>query len=135
MPVCHGHDAGYARAETLCVEVFSFSCIFNVFHKRKGRPLQIGVDELLCINDNDNEDIDTDNIFADRSREYVLKLMTTGQFPIAVDRVFYQLSPDERMRVLQSMKNRHCKIDHDLFVKLTVAEQQLVRRGGFDYED
>ena len=41
--------------------------------------LQIGVDELLCINDNDNEDIDTDNIFADRSREYVLKLMTTGQ--------------------------------------------------------
>lgn len=34
------------------------------------------------------------------------------------------------MRVLQSMKNRHCKIDHDLFVKLTVAEQQLVRRGG-----
>ncbi len=97
--------------------------------------LQIGVDELLCINGNDNGDIDPDNIFADRSREYVLKLMTTGQFPIAVDRVFYQLSPDERMRVLQSMKNRHCKIGHDLFVKLTVAEQQLVRRGGFDYED
>lgn len=97
--------------------------------------LQIGVDELLCINGNDNGDIDPDNIFAYRSREYVLKLMTTGQFPIAVDRVFYQLSPDERMRVLQSMKNRHCKIDHDLFVKLTVAEQQLVRRGGFDYED
>lgn len=23
MPVCHGHDAGYARAETLCVEVGS----------------------------------------------------------------------------------------------------------------
>ena len=89
----------------------------------------------MCINDNDNGDVDPDNIFADRSREYVLKLMTTGRFPIAVDRVFYQLSPDERMRVLQSMKNRQCKVDHDLFVKLTVAEQQLVRRGGFDYED
>ena len=23
MPVCHGHDAGYARAETLCVEAGS----------------------------------------------------------------------------------------------------------------
>ena len=140
MPVCHGHDAGYARAETLCVEAGSVklgdgnkSAVDSLVEL--SGLLQIGVDELLCINDNDSGDIDPDNIFADRSREYVLKLMTTGQFPIAVDRVFYQLSPDERMRVLQSMKNRHCKIDHDLFVKLTVAEQQLVRRGGFDYED
>lgn len=92
------------------------------------RQFRIPMDVLLCLDE--PLDVDPEDIFAGHSREYILREIEEERFPLPLSDVLYQLSPRERMRVLCSYRNRHRSIPHDLFVKLTIAEQSMMRKGG-----
>ena len=93
------------------------------------KVLHVPIETLLCLEEPVN--VNPENIFQGYSREFILNLMEEGTFPLPLADVFYQLSPQERMRVLCAYMKRYKTIPHDLYVKLTVAEQQMINKGGY----
>lgn len=86
----------------------------------------IGIEELLCLNDDKPIDIDPENIFSGHERTYIVDKLINHEIDVNLADVFYQLSPTERMRVLKSIKEKDELVLDDLYVKLTISEQKFI---------
>ena len=95
--------------------VISLTRIFNVSFER-----------LLCIDE--SMPIDPEDIFRGSSREFVIHELMEGKLNVKLSDVFYQLSPKERTRILQHKMNTNQPVPHDLRVKLTLAELQMINK-------
>ena len=94
------------------------------------RLFSVSVDVLLCLEEPIH--VRADNIFDGYSREFILSSMEDGTFPLPLADVFYQLSPQERMRVLRRMRAPREPIPYDLSVKLTLEEKRMLEKGEKD---
>ncbi len=92
------------------------------------RIFHVSFEYLLCLDE--PAPVDPDDIFRYSSREYIIHELMEGNLKEKLSDVFYQLSPQERMRILQHMIRTKQSVPHDLYVKLTFAEARMITQGG-----
>lgn len=86
------------------------------------KMFSVSIDELLCLDE--EVDINKDNIFIGHDRTFIIKKMIRNELDINIADVFYQLSPDERLIVLKSIREGKTLCDLDeLMPKLTNGEK------------
>ncbi len=92
------------------------------------RIFSVSIEELLCLNENKNLEVDPENIFYGHERTYIIDKLINQELNVCIPDIFYQLSPSERMRVLKAIRDGRLREDtHELYVKLTVSEQKYLR--------
>ena len=93
--------------------------------------LNVSIDELLCL----DQDvlINEENIFAGHERNFVINKIIKNEINISLEKIFYQLSPSERMLVIRNIKEGNTKCDiKELMSQLTLSEIKFL--GGNVYE-
>ena len=89
------------------------------------RLFSVSFEELLCLNE--ERILDPQNIFRGHDRNYIVRRVCDGDLQVNLPEVFWQFSPEERMQVLSSIKRKGDRIDEELFVRLSTAEQAFMR--------
>ena len=89
----------------------------------------VSIEDILCLHD--AVKFDPENIFDGHVRAFVIRQICEGSLPYRTADIFYQLSNQERMEVLQYMKHHQIPLERDLFVKLTQSERQMITKGGW----
>jgi|SRR5690554_3670552 len=85
-------------------------------------------EDLLCLNE--ESEISEENIFKGRNRLYVISSIINNELKVNLPEVFYQFASMERMMVLKAIKEGSLECDlAELFPKLTVGEQNYLRKG------
>lgn len=93
------------------------------------RLFHTSLEEILCLDE--PAFINPDDIFQGYDRKYIISRLCENSLPVYLPDIFYQLSPVERMTVLTHYKRVGRPIPHDLYVKLTFAEQRMIKSGGW----
>lgn len=88
---------------------------------------KVSVEELLCLDE--EAQFCPEDPFKGHDRAFVVKKLCDGTANVNISEIFYLLSPEERMIVLRSFKNRGEEIQRDLWVKLTKSEQNFLTNG------
>lgn len=87
---------------------------------------------LLCLNEEENIDIDENDIFNGHERSYVIKKIINGDVKVNIPDVLYQMSPTERMSILKVVKEGKISCDlEELRVKLTESEKKYLFGGAY----
>ena len=87
---------------------------------------------LLCLNEEENIDIDENDIFNGHERSYVIKKIINGDVKVNIPDVLYQMSPTERMSILKVVKEGKMSCDlEELRVKLTESEKKYLFGGAY----
>lgn len=95
---------------------------------------KVSFEDLLCINDDKNIEVDPNNIFENHDRNYIIERIIKGEIKVNVCDVLYQMSPTERLSILKAIKESKIKIQlEELMCKLTPSEQRYLL-GGVYYE-
>jgi transcriptional regulator with XRE-family HTH domain len=93
---------------------------------------RVSLEELLCMNDEVH--INKDNIFEGHDRGFIIRSIISGRISVQLDKVFYQMSDEERLLLLKAIKeNRLIADKRRLWVKLTPEEQKYLGNGGMRY--
>jgi transcriptional regulator with XRE-family HTH domain len=88
------------------------------------RLLNMSIEELLCLNK--TVPIDKDNLFVNHSRLYVMDQLLKDKIDIKLEEVFYQLSKQERMRILHAIREGKMKRPNQFHVYLNEAEKKFL---------
>lgn len=92
----------------------------------------VSFEDILCLNE--KKTIDPNDLFNGHSREYVVKAIVRGDLKNELGDVFYQFSPEERMQILQAIRDKELKVDiQDLLPKLTSGEKVYLIGGKEHY--
>lgn len=89
----------------------------------------ISIEDILCLHD--PVKFDPEHIFDGHVRAFVIRQICEGSMPYRTADIFYQLSNQERMEVLQYMKHHQIPLERDLYVKLTESERFMINKGGW----
>lgn len=93
---------------------------------------EISFEEILCLNEEKEIDIDPEDIFLGHNRKYVIDEIVKGNIKLNIPDVLYQMSPLERMTILKAVKEDRIKCNiEELVVKLTQAEQRYLFGGAY----
>lgn len=93
---------------------------------------KVSLEELLCMND--QVQINKDNIFEGHDRGFIIRSIISGRISVQLDKVFYQMSDEERLLLLKAVKENKLSADKSrLWVKLTPEEQKYLSNGGVNY--
>lgn len=92
------------------------------------------VENLLCLNDKTRIE-NSDDLFRNDSRTYIINQMIKGKLNVNIPDVFYQFSSQERMQILKAIKERKIMCHWlELSAHLTQSEHKYlfnkIKRGG-----
>lgn len=92
------------------------------------------VENLLCLNDKTRIE-NSDDLFRNHSRTYIINQMIKGKLNVNIPDVFYQFSSQERMQILKAIKERKIMCHWlELSTHLTQSEHKYlfnkIKRGG-----
>lgn len=85
----------------------------------------ISVEELLCLNE--KIELNENDIFYGHDRMFIIQKICSQELKVNISDIFYQLSNEERMMVLNAILNKQGYIDIELNCKLTPLEQRYVK--------
>lgn len=89
----------------------------------------VSFEDILCLNQ--KQTLNPEDIFLGHSREYIVKGIITGKIKVNIPDVFYQFSNEERMLILQAIKEKRIKTDiKELEPKLTDSERSYLLSKG-----
>ncbi len=87
----------------------------------------ISVEELLCLAEDVNLELEPGNIFQGHDRNYIINKIIRQELKVNIPDILYQLSPSERLKVLWAIREKKISCNrHDLYVKLTTSEQKFM---------
>ncbi|MCI2068503.1 MAG: helix-turn-helix domain-containing protein [Bacilli bacterium] len=96
------------------------------------RLFSVSFEDILCLSE--KKTIDPHDLFNGHSREYVVKAIIRGDLKVDLGDVFYQFSPEERLQILQAIRDKELRVDiQELLPKLTTGENVYLNGGKAHY--
>lgn len=97
-----------------------------------GKIFSVSFEYLLCLNENDDLDIDPNNLFLGHERNYIIQKIVHGKLIVNIPDVLYQMSPTERLTILKAIKEKRVECNYEeLIVKLTESEKKYLLGGAY----
>ena len=87
---------------------------------------------LLCLDDNEEIDVDEHDIFRGHERSFIINKIVNGELKVNIPDVFYQMSPTERLTILKAIRDKKISCnEQELIVKLTESEKKYLFGGAY----